>query len=266
MAFKYVDHNQLILLPTSFNELLPDKHLAKFVVNIVKKLDFYPIICSYSGQGKEAYPPFVLLSLLIYSYITGTFLSRAIERNTHESVPVVYICCGLHPDHSTIADFRNRFAPTEHSLFIQLLEIAKELGVLNLGTVYQDGTKIKANASKHHAYSYQRATEIKAQLEKEVEELMKMAAEADAADQELAKSIIIPDEIKIREGKIAGLEKAIDEITRRAAERYAVEKEAYEAKLKAREKVFEDTGKKARGSAPQPPVEGPKPKRSSQFD
>jgi transposase len=93
----------------------------------------------------------------------------------------MYICCDEHPDRSTISDFRNRFAPIAASLFTQVFEIAKDLDLLDLSTVYQDGTKIKADASKYHACSYQRANEIKVQLDKDVQELMKMAENADAA-------------------------------------------------------------------------------------
>jgi transposase len=112
MAFKCIDHSQNRLFPSSYNYYIPDNHLAKFIITIVKKLDLLPIEESYIGHGKEAYPPFMMLSLLIYAYITGSFSSRAIERHTYECLPYMYICCGEHPDHSTISDFRNRFAPS----------------------------------------------------------------------------------------------------------------------------------------------------------
>lgn len=123
----------------------------------MEKLDLYSINYSYSGQGKAAYPPSLMLAVIIYAYTTGTFSSRAIERMTYDSLPYIYICCRFHPDHSTISDFRKRFAPEITSLFTQVLEIASDLGFLKLGSVYIDGTKVKANASRHHAYSFLRA-------------------------------------------------------------------------------------------------------------
>jgi transposase len=257
MAFMTIDRQQNLLFPPSVDDLLPDDHLAKFVVRIVEKLDLSSIVNQYIGYRKEAYPPSLLLSLLIYAYTTGTFSSRAIERNTHDSLAYWYICDGRHPDHSTISDFRKRFAPEIASLFTQILGIAKDLGYLNLGSVFLDGTKIKADASKHHAYSYLRATEIKAQLESEVLELMKMAEDADSS---VTPTIIIPEEMKIRTDKIAVLSNAIDDIVKRAATVYAGEKEVYEAKLKARAQREQETGKKTPGIFPEPPKEGPNDK------
>jgi hypothetical protein len=133
----------------------------------------------------------MMLSLLICAYITGSFSSRAIERNTYDSLACMYICCGEHPDRSTISDFRNRFAPIAASLFTQVSEIAKDLDLLDLSPVYQDGTKIKANASKHHAGSCLRANKIKARLEKEVQELMMTAENASAASADSKPAIIL---------------------------------------------------------------------------
>jgi hypothetical protein len=173
----------------------------------------------------------------------------------------MYICCYTHPDHTAISDFRKRFASEIASLFNQVLEIANEAGVMDLGSVFLDGTKIRANASKHHAYSYQRATEIKAQLEKEVDDLMKMAEEVESG---AVTTINIPPDIKkeisLRTGRLQVLEGAIQDIVARAAARYAAEQEAYEAKLKAREQRERETGKKSKGKLPEPPQEGPKPK------
>ncbi|MDR2140913.1 MAG: IS1182 family transposase [Deltaproteobacteria bacterium] len=256
MAFMTFNRRQNLLFPPSYEELLPDNHLAKFVVNIVDELDLSRINASYAGHGKEAYPPLLLLPLLIYSYCTGIFSSRAIERETYNSLPHYYICAGLHPDHSTISDFRRRFAPEVTSLFTQVLEIAKDYGSLQLGSVYLDGTKIKANASKHHAFSYLRAKEIKAQLENEVKELMRMAEEADSS----SSLIEIPKEIELRENKIEVLRKAIKEIVQMAKARYACETAAYEAKVEARERKFQETGKKPGGQEPSPPKEGPNDK------
>ncbi|MDR2421813.1 MAG: transposase, partial [Deltaproteobacteria bacterium] len=139
MSFMFLDRDQNHLFPPSPSDLLPDNHLAKFVVMIVDLLNIAPIISKYASHGKDAYPPSMLLSLLIYSYITGVFSSRAIERQTYDSISYMYICCYTHPDHSTISDFRKRFAPEIAGLFNQVLGIAQEAGVMDLGTVFLDG-------------------------------------------------------------------------------------------------------------------------------
>lgn len=145
------------LFPPSIQDWLPEKHLAQFVVEIVSKLNLRPLTETYAGKGFKAYHPEILLSLLFYGYATGIFSSRKIEQATYDSVAFRFISANTHPDHDTIASFRKRFLEQLKPLFVQILMIAHEMGLLKFGKVSLDGTKIKANASKHHALSWEHA-------------------------------------------------------------------------------------------------------------
>ena len=151
--FRRTDRETPWLLPPSLQDWLPEGHLARFVVDIVEQLDLSELTSDYSRGGKRAYHPAMLLSLLFYGYATGIFSSRKLERATYESVAFRFVAANLHPDHDTIAAFRKRFIGHLGGLFIQILMMARTLGVLQLGNVSLDGTKIKANASKHKVRS-----------------------------------------------------------------------------------------------------------------
>ena len=146
--FKDCDRDTLFLMPPSVNDWVPENHLSRFVVDIVNRLDLSPIINAYAGRGSDAYPPSMMVALLFYAYATGVFSSRKIEQSTYDSVAFRYIAANTHPDHDTIASFRKRFLKELKALFVQILMIAHEMGVLKLGSVSLDGTKIKANAIK----------------------------------------------------------------------------------------------------------------------
>ena len=260
MAKKFISCNrsQGYLLPPSINEWLPKEHLARYIVEITEQLDLEEIYKAYSGEGgKEAYHPKALLSLLFYGYATGTFSSRKIERATYDSVAFRYIAANTHPDHDTIAAFRKRFLPQLQILFVQILMIAKETGLLKVGKVSLDGTKIKANASKHKALSYAHADKLQKQLEEEVNTLMQKAQEADRDDNNDGMSI--PDEIARREDRIEVIKEAKAKIEQRAKERYEKEEHEYREKIKKREEKAKLSGKKPRGKAPKAPTKEPKP-------
>jgi transposase len=240
------------------DDWLPEGHLARFVVEIVAQLDLTSIKASYSGRGSKAHHPEMLLGLLFYGYATGVFSSRKLERATYDSVAFRYIAANDHPDHDTIATFRKRFLPELKPLFVQILLIAQQMGVLKLGKVSLDGTKIKANASKHRALSWKHACKLEKQIKAEVEELLRQAADADRAD--LPDGLDIPDELSRREERLAAIARAKAEIEQRAAERYAEEQADYKQKLDKRKTKEETTGKKARGKEPKPPVPGPRDK------
>ncbi len=142
------------LMPPSVDEWLPERHLARFVAEVVSGLDLRAMTGSYRGSGEASYHPSVLLGLLVYGYATGVFSSRKLERATYDSVAFRFIAANQHPDHDTIATFRRRFLPQIEVLFVQVLLMAREMGVLKLGTVALDGTKIHADASRHSALSY----------------------------------------------------------------------------------------------------------------
>ncbi len=169
-----------------------------------------------------------------------------------------FIAVNQHPDHDTIATFRRRFLKDIEALFVRVLELAREMGLLKLGTVALDGTKIHANASRHSALSYEHATKIEAQLKAEVAELL---ARAEAADQaEVVDGMSIPEELARREDRLAKLAQARAKIEARATERFEREAAEHRAKLAAREAKAAATGKKPRGKPPAPPVEGAQPK------
>jgi transposase len=152
--FRAIDRETGFLLPPSIDEWLPEKHLARFVVEVVDGLDLSAMVRSYCGSGSASYHPALLLGVLVYGYATGVFSSRKLERATYDSVAFRFITANEHPDHDTIATFRRRFLKEIEGLFVRVLELAREMGMLKLGTVALDGTKIHANASRHSALSY----------------------------------------------------------------------------------------------------------------
>jgi transposase len=257
MNFRPTDRLTSFLMPPSVDEWLPEKHLARFVVEVVDGLDLSAMSKSYRGWGSASYHPAVLLSLLVYGCATGVFSSRKLERATYDSVAFRFIAANDHPDHDTIATFRRRFLEEIEALFVKVLLLAREMGVLKMGTVALDGTKIHANASRHSALSYEHAGKIEAQLKAEVADLLAKVEAADQAD--VPDGMSIPEELARREKRLETLAAARATIEARAKERFEREQAEHQAKLAAREEKAAATGKNPRGKPPQPPVEGPLP-------
>jgi transposase len=255
--FRPIDRDTDFLLPPSVDEWLPDKHLARFVVEVIDGLDLSGMCKSYRGTGSACYHPALLLGVLVYGYAIGMFSSRKLERATYDSVAFRFIAANDHPDHDTIATFRRRFLPQIEALFVQVLLLAREIGVLKLGTVALDGTKIRANASRHSALSYEHAGKVEAQLKVEVAELLAKAEAADQAD--IPDGMSIPDELARREDRLRKLADARAKIEARAKERFVREQAEYEARLTARAAKTAATGKKPGGRVPAPPVDAPLP-------
>src|SRR5271156_1593648 len=255
--FRSIDRQTGFLLPPSVDEWLPEKHLARFVVEVVDGLDLRAMSGSYRGSGSASYHPRMLLGLLVYGYATGVFSSRKLERATYDSVAFRFIAANDHPDHDTIATFRRRFLAEIEALFVRVLLLAREMGVLKMGTVALDGTKIHANASRHSALSYEHAGKIEAQLTAEVADLMAKAEAADATD--IPDGMSVPDELIRREERLRRIAEARATIEARAKERHARAMAEHEARMAAREAKIAATGKKPGGKPPQPPVEGPRP-------
>jgi transposase len=253
--FQTINRDTPYLLPPSIQDWLPEQHLARFVVDIVDQLDLSKLESCYGGGGKPPYHPALLLALMFYGYATGVFSSRKLEQASYDSVAFRFITADSHPDHDTIATFRKRFLPELKGLFVQILVLARVMGLFKLGKVSLDGTKVKANASKHKAMSWGYANKLEEQLRREVEELLRRAEEADAEDE---MELDIPDELARREDRLAAIARAKEEIERRARERYEAEQAEYEEKLKRRQEKEAKTGKKTRGRSPKPPVEGPR--------
>ncbi len=255
--FRLIDRDTGFLMPPSVDEWLPERHLARFVVEVIAGLDMRAMTGSYRGSGEASYHPQLLLGIIVYGYATGVFSSRKLERATYDSVAFRFIAANEHPDHDTIAAFRRRFLQQIGTLFVQVLGVAREMGVLKMGTVALDGTKIHANASRHSALSYEHAGKIEVQLQAEVAELMAKAEAADQAD--VPDGMSIPEELARREQRLAMIAKARATIEARAKERHARERAEHETKLAKREAKSAATGKKPRGRPPAPPVEGPLP-------
>ena len=256
--FKDCDRNTLFLMPPSVDDWVPENHLSRFVVDIVGRLDLSPIKNAYAGRGSDAYPPNIMVALLFYGYATGVFSSRKIEGATYDSVAFRYIAANTHPDHDTIASFRKRFLKELKALFVQILLIAHEMGVMKLGSVSLDGTKIKANASKHHALSWDYARKLEKQLKGEIKDLLRKAQKADKEN--LPEGMNIPEELARRESRLEAIAAAKAQIEQRAAERFAKEQQEYEEKLASRKAKEKETGKKPGGPRPKPPEPGPKSK------
>ena len=255
--FRPINRDMVFLMPPSVDDWLPQRHLARFVAEVIEGLDLRAMTGSYRGSGEASYHPRLLLGLIIYGYATGVFSSRNLERATHDSVAFRFVAANEHPDHDTIATFRRRFLKQIEALFVQVLGVAREMGVLKLGTVALDGTKIHANASRHSALSYEHASKIEAQLKAEVADLLGKAEAADQAD--VPDGMQVPDELARREKRLAEITRAKAVIEARAKERHARERAEYEARMAEREAKQAQTGKKPGGRVPQPPVEGPLP-------
>lgn len=243
--FRPLDRDTLFLFPPSVQEWLPEDHLARFIAEIVGKLDMRPLRAGYAGRGVEAYQPEMLVALLFYGYATGVFSSRKLERATYDSVAFRYVAANQHPEHDTIATFRRRFLPEVKACFKQILLIAAESGMLKIGRVSIDGTKIKANASKHHALSYAHATKLERRIKNEIERLLRMAEKADVAD--VPDGMDVPAELARRETRLQAIAQAKERIRIREQDRIAAEQVAHDEKVAERTARERATGKTSRG-------------------
>jgi transposase len=254
--FRPINRDTPFLFPPSVDEWLPERHLARFVVEVIDGLDLSELVKVYRGSGIASYHPSMLLGLLIYGYATRVFSSRAIERATHDSVAFRFIAGNEHPDHDTIAAFRKRFLPQIKALFVEVLKLAGTMGMLKMGTVALDGTKVHANASRHSALSYGHAKKIEKQLKREVQQLLRLAEQADGVN--TPDGMSIPEELERRETRLAAIAEAKAKIEARAKERLEREQAEHQAKLAARAEQEKRTGKKPRGRPPEPPTGGVK--------
>ena len=252
--FKAVDRETLYLLAPSVEDWLPEQHLARFVVDVVSKLDLHKLKMPYTGVGSEAFNPEMLLALLFYGYATGVFSSRKLEQATHDSIAFRYIAANTHPDQDTLAHFRKRFLEQLKPLFVQILLLAKTLGFLKMGKISLDGSKIQANASKHSALSWGHALALEQQLTEEVVRLMAMAEAADTT--EVPDGMDIPAELAPRDQRLKAISEAKVKLEARAAERYAAEQAAYEAQKAERQAKVQTSGRPPQGPEPKPPEPG----------
>jgi transposase len=215
--FKTADYDATLDVTVRLGDCLPPDHLARFVVDTIAHLDLAAIYTRYGARGGQPYAPEILLAVLFYGYATGVFSTRKLERATYETIPFRFIAGNLHPDHDTLAAFRKTFLLELKDLFVQVLLLAQVTGVLKLGTISLDGTKIHADASKSKAVSYQHLLALETHLRAEVEQLFVLSACAD--QREIPDGLVVSDDIAIRQARLARLAEAKAVLEARAKER-----------------------------------------------
>jgi transposase len=212
-----VDRNTPMLLPVDLRDWIPEDDLVHFVIHAVETMELPSLRVNSRGTGSRQYPPTMMLALLIYCYANGMFSSRQIERLTYRDIAVRYLTGDTHPDHDTICTFRRDNAAAIREAFVELLKLAREMGLVSVGTVSVDGTHIRANASKQKSVRYDRAGELERKLREDIEELLSRAEHSDATEQ--ADTQKLPEEIARREQLLEKLGEARAELERRAAEK-----------------------------------------------
>lgn len=221
MNASYVTYapDQDLLLPPSLQEWLPEGHLAYFISDTVDALDLSAFHARYANGGPRNQPfhPAMMVKVLLYGYATGTFSSRKLARKLHEDVALRILAAGNFPAHRTLCDFRANHLEELSQLFVQVVRLAQECGLVKLGTVAIDGTKVKANASRHKAMSYQRMRETEQQLRTQIDELMARAQAADVAERN-EPELDIPEEIARREKRLATIAAAKARLEQRQRE------------------------------------------------
>jgi transposase len=250
--FQNIDRATPMLLPPDLRDWVAEDDLVHFVISAVERLPLWTFHVNHKGTGSEQYPPHLMLALLIYSYANGIFSSRRIERATYRDVAVRFLCANRHPDHDSICAFRRNNLDAIAAAFVDVLELARELKLLKLGTVSLDGTHLKASASKDKNVTYERAQQLRTQLREDVQQLLQQAEGADQKDEDPQK---LPKEIARREKLLAKMDEACAQLEARAHARAQAERADYEKKLAAREQREGS----AKGPAPQPPKDTPEP-------
>jgi transposase len=196
-GFRPYAPEQSELLPPSPRDWLPAEHLAYFLLDTVAKLDLRPLLARYERElrGYPPHHPRMMVGLLLYAYCVGVASSRRIESKTYEDIAFRVIAAGQHPDHTCVSEFRRQHLDVLAGLFVQVLALCQNAGLVKLGHVALDGTKLKANASKHKAMSYERKQERENELVEKVAVLLKAAEEADAAEDRLYGKLKRGDEL-----------------------------------------------------------------------
>jgi len=264
--FRQYNRGQVLAFPPNPREWLPEDDLAYFIDEVVGTLDLSAIYANYDNArgGQPPYHPMLMVSLLVYCYCMGIASSRKIETATYHLVPLRVLGCDEHPDHDTIAEFRRRNLKALSGLFVQVLRLCQKAGLVKLGHVALDGTKVRANASKHKAMSYGRMEKKAAELHKEVETLLAKAEAADMEEDALYgkgnRGDEWPDDLRFKQSRLKKIKEAKQALEQQARQEAQEEQAEYEAKMKAREK----DGKKA-GRKPNPPSDKPDPKKQRNF-
>ena len=274
-GFLPYDVDQRLLLPPDMRAWLPEGHLALFVLDVVSELDLSAIYARYArrdDRGRAGYHPTMMVSLLIYAYCVGKPSSRKIERATYEDVGFRVLSGDRHPDHDSISTFRQMHLPALAGLFVQVLRLCQKAGLVKLGHVAIDGTKVAGNASKHKAMSYGRMGEAEAKLDAEVRKLLEEAEKIDQAEDAQHgkgnRGDELPDELARRESRLVKIRAAKAELEAEAKAKAEADAVEAKAKLKERARKEVETGKKTGGKPPvvhDPKEATPDPKAQRNF-
>ena len=265
--FRSYEPDQLFLLPPDMKDWLPKDDLVYFLIDVVGRLDLAPVYRAYNGArgGQPPYDPRMMVGLLLYAYCRGVPSSRKIERATHERITFRVLTADQQPDHDTIAAFRKLHLNALAGLFVQVLRLCQKAGLVKLGHVALDGTKVKANASKHKSMSYGRMEQKAAELREEVERLLAEAeridAEEDAAFGKGRRGDELPAELRDKQTRLAKIEQAMAELEAEAKARADALRKARREKDAARKRA----GKKRGGPKPKDPGDKPKPESQRNF-
>ena len=275
-TFKPYNPDQPFLLPPALRDWLPESHPAVFISEVVDEaLDLTPILATYEtgdGRGQPPYHPALMVKLLLYSYCTGKPSSRQIEQATYEEIPYRVLAANQHPDHDTLAAFRQTHLTALAALFAQVLQLCQRAGLVKLGHVALDGTKVLANASKHKAMSYSRMTETEPRLEQEIATLLAEAQRVDAAEDaqygQGKRGDELPAELARRESRLAKIREAKAALEAEARAEAADAAVAAQGTLAERERRAAETGRKPKGptpTVPDPTQATPEPKAQRNF-
>jgi transposase len=258
--FRTCDLDQPFLLAPSLQDWLPENHLARFIAELTPGLDLSKIYGHYGrrdGRGKAAYHPIMMVRLLLYGYCVGVTSSRRMEHASYDDIAFRYLCADQHPDHDTIANFRRQHVAVLAQLFTQILQLCDKAGLVKLGHVAIDGTKLQANASKHKAMSYNRMEEKEKQLRAEVEKLLAQAEATDAAEDVLYgkgnRGDDLTGEMARRESRLKKIAEAKAALEQEARERAEAAKKVAESKMEDRLRKEQERGRKFGGHPPRIP-------------
>lgn len=251
--FIQADPHQPLLLPIDLREWVPADDMVHFVLEAVEQVPLSRFRVNMRGSGSKQYHPRMMLALLIYCYANGVFGSRRIEAATYRDIAVRYLCADTHPDHDTICKFRRENLQAISESFLRVLQLARELKLLKVGTISVDGTKLDANASKHRNVRYDRAGDLIEQLEADIAALLDEAEQADCSEREAGQQL--PEGLARREKLKAELEAARGRLEDEAKARAAREQEDYEQKVAARD---QRKGRR-KGKKIKPPDDTPPP-------
>ena len=227
-TFRPYEPDQLMLLPPSLQDWVPEGHLARFVSDLVDTLDLSAIEDSYTEErGYPPYHPCMMLKLLVYAYCTGTYSSRRIAAKITDSVAYRFLAAGNEPDFRTVSDFRKRHGGALAGLFDQVLWLCREAGLVKLGRVAVDGTKIKANASKHKAMSYGRMKQQETALQQEIRQMLQRAEDVDREEDRRfgpdKTGDELPAELARRETRLKKIQQAKAALEREARDKAAAQ-------------------------------------------